>query len=157
MLLEYPEFGKATTPQIDYFAQYMQSAFAAMNQSYSDATNGLTAFWDADSYWEYFWTMELIKNPDAGSHSTYAFKERGGKLRLVPWDGDQSIMVYQGGAPDPFQSWIGGTILYSKSLADPNGLAACMAKFQQMYPQMLDTAYAAIRRYEQECAERDRV
>ena len=50
---------------------------------------------DVDSFVDYFIVNEFIGNYDAGSHSTYAYKDVGGKLTMGPvWDFDDSIDNY---------------------------------------------------------------
>ena len=47
---------------------------------------------DVDSFVDYFLVNEFVGNYDAGNHSTYAYKDVGGKLTMGPvWDFDNGI------------------------------------------------------------------
>ena len=50
------------------------------------------AYINVDSFVDYFIINEFFANYDAGIHSTYAFKDLGGKLTMGPvWDFDQAL------------------------------------------------------------------
>lgn len=50
---------------------------------------------DMDSFVDYFLINEFFGNYDAGNHSTYMYKNSGGKLYIGPvWDFDQSMNNY---------------------------------------------------------------
>ena len=50
---------------------------------------------DVDSFVDYFLLNEFFGNYDAGNHSTYMYKESGGKLHIGPvWDFDQAMNNY---------------------------------------------------------------
>lgn len=47
---------------------------------------------DVDSFIDYFIINEFFMNYDAGLHSTYAYRDRGGKLTMGPvWDFDRAM------------------------------------------------------------------
>ena len=57
---------------------------------------------DVDSFVDYFLLNEFFGNYDAGNHSTYLYKEIGGKLHIGPvWDFDQAMNNYFAGEMDP--------------------------------------------------------
>ncbi len=50
---------------------------------------------DVDSFVDYFLLNEFFNNYDAGEHSTYMYKNSGGKLHMGPvWDFDQAMNNY---------------------------------------------------------------
>lgn len=58
---------------------------------------------DIDSFVDYFLVNEFFGNYDAGNHSTYMYKNSGGKLHIGPvWDFDQAMNNYFAEEMDPY-------------------------------------------------------
>lgn len=56
---------------------------------------------DVDSFVDYFVINEFFGNYDAGEHSTYLYKEAGGKIKMAAlWDYDMSLNNWNGGLFD---------------------------------------------------------
>ena len=67
---------------------------------YNDKTHGYTSYIDVDSFVDYFLINEFTSNYDAGTFSTYIYKETGDKYKLCVWDFNNSCDNYQEAAID---------------------------------------------------------
>lgn len=93
--LLYPSRHKATEEMtafvendINNIERILYSDNESVFSTYSDVI-------DVDSFVDYFIVNEFIGNYDAGNHSTYAFKDVGGKLTMGPvWDFDDAVDNY---------------------------------------------------------------
>lgn len=93
--LIYPGRNKVTKETIDYIERDISSIESVL---YSDKYIEFSAYpeyIDVDSFVNYFIINEFFGNYDAGNHSTYMYKELGGKLKIGPvWDFDGAIDNY---------------------------------------------------------------
>ncbi len=62
---------------------------------FKDPLKGYAAYIDIDNFADYFIINEIFMNHDASLLSTYAYKELGGKLKLVIWDYNNAYDNYQ--------------------------------------------------------------
>lgn len=93
--LKYPS-EKNVTPSVK---AYVEEDFSKIERIiYSDNPNVFLAYGryiDLDTFVDYFLLNEYFGNYDAGLHSTYMYKNTGGKLRIGPvWDFDQAENNY---------------------------------------------------------------
>lgn len=93
--LLYPK-NEDATPEV---IKYVESDLSAVEQVlYSDDPNVFLTYPDyinVDSFVDYFLFNEFFTNYDAGNHSTYLYKDVGGKLCIGPvWDFDGTIDNY---------------------------------------------------------------
>ncbi len=87
----------AKSIELDY------SAFekALFSFDYNSDKYGYEQWIDVDSFVDYYLINEFTKNLDAGSYSTYIYKEIGGKFKLCVWDFNNSCDNYREEAVGP--------------------------------------------------------
>lgn len=101
--LKYPSEVRLT----DAAKQFIEADFSKIEQViYSEDENVFKIYdkyIDVDSFVDYFLINEFFGNYDAGTHSTYMYKNSGGKLHIGPvWDFDQAINNYYEDEMDPY-------------------------------------------------------
>jgi len=93
--VKYPSEAKLT----EETKKYIEEDFSRIEQVlYSEEEGTFKAYdryIDIDSFVDYFLINEFFGNYDAGNHSTYMYKNSGGKLHIGPvWDFDQAMNNY---------------------------------------------------------------
>lgn len=93
--VKYPSEARMT----DATKQYMEDDFSHIEQViYAENENQFKTYdkyIDIDTFVDYFLINEFFGNYDAGEHSTYMYKNSGGKLYIGPvWDFDQAMNNY---------------------------------------------------------------
>ena len=94
--VEYPGAAKLT-PELKNAIKTDFSAFekALYSYDYNSRKYGYANYIDVDSFIDYFLLNEFTANYDAGSYSTYLYKDTGGKLKMCVWDFNNSCDNYQ--------------------------------------------------------------
>lgn len=119
------------------------SAFEKSLFSY-DYDTGQYGYWnwvDVDSFVDYFLINEFTKNSDAGSYSTYLYKEVGGKFKLCVWDFNNACDNYQEREmkPDSFfmikRSW------FFMMLKDEAFVEKLLARYEELRRTVLSEEY----------------
>lgn len=101
--LKYPSGERLT----EKAKQFIESDFSVLEQMlYSEDVDDFKVYdkyIDMDSFVDYFLINEFFGNYDAGEHSTYMYKNSGGKLYIGPvWDFDQAMNNYYQDEMDPY-------------------------------------------------------
>lgn len=68
---------------------------ALYSYDFNNKKYGYKNYIDEDSFVEYFIIHELVVNYDAGSYSTYIYKDTGGKYKMCVWDFNNACDNYQ--------------------------------------------------------------
>ncbi|MFI3176322.1 MAG: CotH kinase family protein [Eubacteriales bacterium] len=93
--VEYPTQTSISEEMIDYIQKDLWTIEEIL---YSDDINVFSTYpdyIDVDSFIDYFLLNEFFMNYDAGNHSTYFYKDLGGKLTMGPiWDFDGATDNY---------------------------------------------------------------
>jgi hypothetical protein len=79
--------------QMDYIKSYMQATEDVIfSDDFGDPENGYKKYINPETFIEWYWVMEVLKNIDAQDVSSiYYYKDRGEKLNMGPlWDLDVS-------------------------------------------------------------------
>ena len=79
------------------FSQFERTLYS---YDYNDKSHGYTSYIDVDSFVDYFLINEFTSNYDAGTFSTYIYKNTGGKYKLCVWDFNNACDNYQEAAVD---------------------------------------------------------
>ncbi|MBO5210288.1 MAG: CotH kinase family protein [Lachnospiraceae bacterium] len=100
--IKYPAAQKVT----EEMKQYIEQDFSRTEQIIYSEDEGVFKAYDKyieiDSFVDYFLINEFFGNYDAGEHSTYMYKNSGGKLYIGPvWDFDQAMNNYYADEMDP--------------------------------------------------------
>ncbi|MEG2928936.1 MAG: CotH kinase family protein [Oscillospiraceae bacterium] len=93
--IAFPSLSKLT-PEQSLYIQNDISRFerALYSEDYKDEKNGYKAYIDVDSFVTYYVLNEFFMNKDAGSLSTYMYKDLGGKLHMCVWDFNNAFDNY---------------------------------------------------------------
>ena len=91
-LIEYPSSDKLNDKLIDYiekdFSKFEKALYSYDYKKYSE-------YIDTQSFVDYMIINEFFKNSDAGTHSTYLYKDVRGKIHMGPiWDFNNSANNY---------------------------------------------------------------
>lgn len=94
--VEFPSV-KKLTPELkesikDDFSKFEKSLYS---YDYNSKKYGYTKLIDVDSFVNYFLINEFSVNYDAGSYSTYIYKDISGKFKMCVWDFNNSCDNYQ--------------------------------------------------------------
>ena len=84
-----PELKEAIKNDFSFFEKTLYS------YDYNNKDHGYKNFIDVDSFVDYFLINELTCNYDAGSLSTYIYKDIDGKYRMCVWDFNSACDAYQ--------------------------------------------------------------
>ena len=95
MKLEYrePKTEEITEPQKEYIKGYIDGFETVLyGREFKNPVDGYVKYIDVDSFIDHHLMTEMPKNGDGYYHSTFMFKDRGGKLELGPiWDYNLSM------------------------------------------------------------------
>lgn len=84
-----PELSEAIKDEFSLFEKTLYS------YDYNNEKYGYTKYIDTDSFIDYFLINELTCNYDAGSLSTYIYKDTSGKYKMCVWDFNSACDAYQ--------------------------------------------------------------
>lgn len=77
--------------QVNYIRNYLQTTEDVINsENFGDPVEGYAKYIDTETFIEWYWVMEVLKNIDAQDVSSiFYYKDRGEKLKMGPlWDLD---------------------------------------------------------------------
>lgn len=93
--VKYPSEARLTEAAKQYIEQDFSRIEQVLYTEDEDLFKTYDKYIDMDSFVDYFLINEFFGNYDAGEHSTYMYKNSGGKLYIGPvWDFDQAMNNY---------------------------------------------------------------
>lgn len=93
--VKYPVKSQITNETVENIENYISSFEKVLYSADKEEKKAYPTYIDVDSFVDYFIINEFFANYDAGLHSTYAYKEAGGKMYMGPvWDFDMSLDNY---------------------------------------------------------------
>lgn len=93
--VKYPPEAKMTEKQKQFIEEDFSRTEAVIYSEDENVFKTYDRYIDLDSFVDYFLINEFFGNYDAGNHSTYMYKNSGGKLQIGPvWDFDQAMNNY---------------------------------------------------------------
>lgn len=93
--VKYPPEAKMTEKQKQFIEEDFSRTEAVIYSEDETVFKTYDRYIDLDSFVDYFLINEFFGNYDAGNHSTYMYKNSGGKLQIGPvWDFDQAMNNY---------------------------------------------------------------
>jgi hypothetical protein len=96
LYISYPGRKNITDKEYDWITKDVSKfEMALYGEDFTDPRKGYAAYIDTDNFVDYYLFNEIFMNHDGGVLSTYAYKELGGKLKLVLWDYNNSYDNYQ--------------------------------------------------------------
>ena len=100
--VKYPSEARLTESARQFIEQDFSKIEQVIYSEDEDTFKVYDKYIDIDSYVDYFLINEFFGNYDAGEHSTYMYKNSGGKLYIGPvWDFDQAMNNYFQDEMDP--------------------------------------------------------
>lgn len=101
--LKYPSQRKLTEKAKQFIEQDFSSIERVIYSTSESIFKTYDRYIDIDSFVDYFLINEFFGNYDAGEHSTYMYKNSGGRLYIGPvWDFDQAMNNYFQEEMDPY-------------------------------------------------------
>lgn len=111
--IEYPRSGALTQELADAIEQELSDFEKALYSfDYDSAFYGYKTWVDVDSFVDYFILNEFTCNYDAGTLSTYLYKDIGGKYHMCIWDFNSACDNYAHPATLPHHFELQNTIWY---------------------------------------------
>ena len=93
--VKYPNAARQTPAVLDFITEDFSKTERVLYSQEENLFKTYDRYIDVDSFVDYFLVNEFFGNYDAGNHSTYMYKETGGKLHIGPvWDFDQAMNNY---------------------------------------------------------------
>jgi hypothetical protein len=99
-----PTVDELTAGQKAWIKGYLnQFETALYGAGYNEPVNGYARYMDVNTFIDFFWMVEITKQVDSYSYSTYMHKDRNGKLKMGPvWDFN---IAFGNAGPTPGLSW----------------------------------------------------
>ena len=90
--IKYPSKKKLSNSTIEYISRDFSNIEKVIYSDDKNVFNSYNRYINSDSFVDYFIINEFFGNYDSGEHSTYMWKQTGGKLNIGPvWDFDQAM------------------------------------------------------------------
>ena len=123
----------------DDFSRFEKSLYS---YDYNNKKYGYKNFIDMDSFAEYFIINEFTGNYDAGTYSTYIYKDTDGKLKMCVWDFNNSCDNFQEEPHSPVQSFRMQNKLWFNMLTKDEDFVECViAKYKSLRKSYLSDEY----------------
>lgn len=139
MSIVYP--GESLTPEIkEYITQEISSYEKALYSYDYDEKNGYRSFFDVNSFVDYAIINEFFQNYDAGSLSTYFYKDLGDKLHIGPvWDFNSAFNNF----PEQVQGDFGvlRTVRFNMLIKDREFVDKLINRYRVLRQSILSEAY----------------
>lgn len=110
------------------------SAFekALFSFDYDSEKYGYEQWINVDSFVDYYLINEFTKNLDAGSYSTYIYKEVGGKFKLCVWDFNNACDNYQEEQVGPQGFFMNERAWYFMLMKDPQFVQRVQKRYKEL-------------------------
>ena len=120
------------------FSQFERTLYS---YDYNDKTHGYTSYIDVDSFVNYFLINEFTSNYDAGTYSTYIYKETGGKYKLCVWDFNNACDNYQEMATDRRTFQLQNGLWFEMIFKDSAFIEQVIARYGELRKTFLNASY----------------
>ena len=142
LYVEYP--GKAAITQKEY--KWIEDDISDFEVSlygdnYKDPELGYEKYIDSDNFADYFVLNEVVMNHDAGSLSTYAYKELGGKLMMAVWDYNNAYDNYQWFSQDYSEFYLPKTAWFDRLVTDKAFIDKVVTRYRELRQTTLSTQH----------------
>ena len=141
--LEYPDVEKITDSSLQYIQkEILQFEKTLYDAEYSDNWEKVNQRTDLDSFVDYYIINEFFQNYDAGTRSTYLYKNLGGKFSIGPvWDFDAAFNNYTGMNFTPDLIETGATFYYFYFSHNPEFVKRCCERYKELRKTVLSEEY----------------
>lgn len=135
--VKYPNTARQTPAVLNFIAEDFSKTERVLYAQDEALFKTYDRYIDVDRFVDYFLVNEFFGNYDAGNHSTYLYKETGGKLRIGPvWDFDQAMNNYYADEMDPYSLGFQEKPMFRQLVKDRTFLD----KLNQRYAQLRKTS-----------------
>ena len=140
--VKYPNVARQTPAVLSFIAEDFSSTERVLYAQDEALFKTYDRYIDVDSFVDYFLINEFFGNYDAGNHSTYMYKETGGKLHIGPvWDFDQAMNNYFADEMDPSVMAFQEKPLFRQLVKDSTFLDKLCRRYAQLRETSLSTAH----------------
>ena len=141
--LEYPDVEKITGSSLQYIQkEILQFEKTLYDAEYSDNWEKVNQRTDLNSFVDYYIINEFFQNYDAGTRSTYLYKNLGGKFSIGPvWDFDGAFNNYTGMNFTPDMIETGATFYYFYLTHNPEFVKQCCERYKELRKTVLSEEY----------------
>lgn len=142
MNIEYP----GTVNLTKEMAESIRQDFSAFEKTiysfdYDNSVYGYSNTVDVDSFVDYFIVNEFTCNYDAGSYSTYIYKDLDGKYHMCVWDFNNSCDNYQEGTVDRKNYNMYNSIWYFMLVKDEDFTKQIIKRYRELRENCLSEEY----------------
>lgn len=141
--VEFPG-AKKLTPELkksikDDFSKFEKSLYS---YDYDSKKYGYTKYIDVDSFVDYFLLNEFTVNYDAGSYSTYIYKDISGKFKMCIWDFNNSCDNYQEQSMMSVQHFeVHNKLWYGMLIKDEDFVKRILSRYRELRKTYLSEEY----------------
>ena len=140
--IEYPRAGDLTPELADAIEQELSDFEKALYSFDYDTNNyGYKNWSDVDSFVDYFIINEFTTNYDAGSLSTYLYKDIGGKYRMCVWDFNSACDNYSHPTTLPHHFELQQTVWYFMLAKDEDFIERIIDRYHDLRETWLSDEY----------------
>ena len=140
--IEYPGITNLTEPIAEKISlDFSDFERALYSFDYDKSQYGYSKYIDIDSFVNYFIINEFTCNYDAGSFSTYIYKDIDNKYRMCVWDFNNSCDNYQEQATDMDDFLLQDSIWYFMLCKDEDFTNRIIRKYRQLRKSYLSTDF----------------
>ncbi len=108
---------------------------------YNDKKYGYTAYVDIDNAVDYFIINEFTKNLDAGSYSTYIYKQPTEKYKFCVWDFNNCADNFSDNSTDHKGFFLDSKMYFSQFLRDKNFTNKVTQRYKELRKSILSDEY----------------
>ena len=140
--IEYPRSGVLTKELADAIEQELSDFEKALYSfDYDSEFYGYETWIDVDSFVDYFILNEFTCNYDAGTLSTYLYKDIGGKYRLCIWDFNSACDNYAFPTTQPHHFELQNSIWYYMLTKDEAFVDRIIRRYRELRESWLSDEY----------------
>lgn len=145
IVLRYPTLKNATKQNIDYTNKVISEFERVLySDKYDDPINGYVKYIDVNSFVDYYIINEFFQNTDAGTYSTYIYKNYGKKIKAGPvWDFNESMgnSNISGAYYEPKGFYLNQTAWFDRLMMDKNFVRKVIARYKVLRETYLSDEY----------------
>ena len=131
--VKYPSEEKLTESAKNYIQEDFSKTEQVIYSRNASVFKTYDRYIQMDTYVDYFLINEYFGNYDAGEHSTYMFKDTGGKLHVGPvWDFDQAMNNYFMDEMDPYTLAFQTKPIFAQLAKDKKFIDALKKRYAQL-------------------------
>lgn len=140
--VKYPGQAKQTEANLKFIAEDFSKIEKIMYSPKKDVFMEYPEYIDVETFLDYFIINEYFGNYDAGEHSTYMYKESGGKLKIGPvWDFDQAMNNSIVDEEDPLSIAMQDKTFFKQLCTDKTFLRQLKKRYSQLESVYLNDKY----------------